>query len=61
MGLTESLLSTITPNVIASASKYFGESSTSTERGLAIAMSSVLAATSKLAASDGGAGLADLE
>ena len=60
MGLTESLLSTITPNVIASASKYFGESSTSTERGLAIAMSSVLAATSKLAASDGGAGLADL-
>jgi outer membrane protein OmpA-like peptidoglycan-associated protein len=60
MGLTESLLSTINPNVIASASKYFGESSTSTETGLTVAMSSVLAATSKLAASDGGAGLADL-
>jgi outer membrane protein OmpA-like peptidoglycan-associated protein len=60
MGLTESLLSTINPNVIASASKYFGESPASTESGLRLAMSSVLAATSKLAASDGGAGLADL-
>jgi outer membrane protein OmpA-like peptidoglycan-associated protein len=59
MGLSESLLGTITPNVIASASKYFGESSTSTERGLTVAMSSVLAATSKLATSDG-AELADL-
>jgi outer membrane protein OmpA-like peptidoglycan-associated protein len=60
MSLGESLLSTITPDVVASASKYFGESSTSTERGLAAAMSSVLAATGKLAASDGGADLSDL-
>jgi OmpA-OmpF porin, OOP family len=60
MSITESLMSMITPSVVSSASQYFGESASSTERGLTAAMASTLAGTSRLAASDGGMGLSSL-
>jgi OOP family OmpA-OmpF porin len=60
MSLVESLLSMITPGIVSSASSHFGESSGSTERGLSGAMASVMAGTTRLAATDGGLGLSAL-
>jgi OmpA-OmpF porin, OOP family len=60
MSIAESLMSVITPSVVANASKYFGESSGATERGLSAATATALAGATRLAASDGGASLSAL-
>jgi outer membrane protein OmpA-like peptidoglycan-associated protein len=60
MSLAESLSGLITPELVGNASKYFGESAGSTERGLTASLITALGGLSKVAASDGGMTLTNM-